>query len=509
MEKIMSTSISPSERLEMTMKLPTLPAIAARIVDTLRSDAFSSKDLADLIAIDPALSVKVLSVANSPLYSMQEKVDSVYRAVDVLGANIVRNIALSFSIVEGMPVGDGRVFDHDDFWKRSVIRAVATDAASRLLNRRSDEVFILGLLADIGKVLMYSLRPHDYMRVLSEVRFTGIKDYEIERRIFSYNHANIGGETLRRWGIPDSIYEPIALHHNETDTCAQYSDIVDLIKIGDMVSDIYFDKSHREAMECLCKLMKNKKGLEEQEVRSFVDEAAANGSEILAGFEIAPSMMRPYSHLLEEANAEMLKLNMTYAQLLQRLSEEKEKAERLAEELKEANHQLKELIGTDGLTGLYNYRYFQGKLQEEMARAERYAKIVSLVMIDIDNFKNINDTYGHLSGDVVLRSVASLIWETSRNTDTVVRYGGEEFSVILPETDLKGAAVFAERVRKRIEEKLIAVDGITMRVTVSIGISVYDPNKSRRDKDEFILAADKALYNSKNSGKNKISISSL
>src|SRR5208282_2844310 len=134
---------------------------------------------------------------------------------------------------------------------------------------------------------------------------------------------------------------------------------------------------------------------------------------------------------------------------------------------------------------------------------------VSLVMIDIDNFKQVNDSYGHLSGDKVLRAVAGLLWQARRNMDTVARYGGEEFSVILPETDLKGAAVFAERVRKSIESNVTDVDDVKILVTVSMGISVYNPNTSKLNKDELVKAADKALYNSKNSGKNKISIASL
>jgi len=494
-----------SARRGMTVKLPTLPAVAARIIDNITNEDFSPKALADLIMIDPALSVKVLSIANSPLYAMQEKVDSVHRAVEVLGANIVRNLALSFSIIDGMTGAGFEEFDHKGFWERSVIRAVAADTASRLLNRYSDAVFSVGLLADIGKLLMYLVRPGDYMRVLSEIAFAGTKDYEIERTIFSYSHADIGSEALRRWGVPDSIYGPIALHHNGTDNSSQYSDIVDLLRIGDMLSDIYFEKSHGETMESLRTLMKDEKGLEADEVHSFVDGVAAAGAEILAGFGISSYNLKPY-RLLEEANAEMLKLNLTYDHLLQQLFEEKDKAERLAKEMQEANRQLTELVGTDGLTGLNNHRYFQGKLQDEMARAQRHLNIMSLVMIDIDNFKDINDTHGHLIGDDVLRAVAGLIWESSRSTDTVARYGGEEFSVILIQTDLKGAAIFAERVRKKIEDNVIDVDNINIRVTVSMGISVYDPNKNRLDKDEFIKAADKALYNSKNSGKNKISI---
>ncbi len=204
--------------------------------------------------------------------------------------------------------------------------------------------------------------------------------------------------------------------------------------------------------------------------------------------------------------ANSVRLHLSYDLLLHRLLEEKEKAERLANELKEENRQLKELIGTDGLTGLYNHNYFQEKLQDELARAQRHINIVSLIMIDIDNFKNINDTYGHLIGDEMLRSVAGLIWESSRNIDTVARYGGDEFSVILPETGLKGAVIFAERVRKKIEANMLVADNIKIRVTVSVGVSFYDPNKNKLDKNDFVRAADKALYSSKNSGKNKISV---
>jgi diguanylate cyclase (GGDEF)-like protein len=509
MDKIIGSRSTLSPHLETTAKLPTLPAVAARILYTLRKEGFTSKELADLILIDPALTVKILSLANSPFYALQGEIDNVYRAIDVLGVNVVSNLALSFSIIENIK-GDGTEgVDYTKFWQQSVIRAVAATAAAKLLNRYSDEVFIVGLLADIGKILMYVVRPNDYREVLREVSFTGVKDYESERRIFSYSHEDIGSETLRIWGIPEIIYGPIGLHHKETTDSSEYHDLIRMIEIGDMVSHIYVNSTHQETMESLCLLMNDKYGINADDVQLFVDAAANVGSDILARFDIPSEQLRPYSQLLQEANEEMFRLNLTYDQLLRRYADKNEKAARLADELKEANRKLQELAITDGLTGLYNFRYFHSELQKEMTKARRHMHSVSLVMLDVDDFKHINDNYGHLSGDIVLKSLASLILESSRNVDTVARYGGEEFSLILPETDVRGAVIVAEKLRKMIAENSVHMESIEVRVTVSLGICVYDPKKNQLNEDEFIKAADRALYNSKGSGKNRLSIASV
>jgi diguanylate cyclase (GGDEF)-like protein len=255
--------------------------------------------------------------------------------------------------------------------------------------------------------------------------------------------------------------------------------------------------------------MKDRYDLNAQDVHSLVDQAASDAAGILDNFEIPSSQLRPYSELLQEANEELFRLNLTYDQLLQKFAAENAKAEMLANELREVNQKLSELVGTDGLTGLCNYRYFHMQLHNEMLRAQRYMHSVSLVIIDIDNFKQVNDNHGHLDGDLVLKSVAGIIWGESRKTDTVARYGGEEFIVILPETDLKGAASFAERVRKKIEAHTVSVANVTIEVTVSLGVCVCDPKKCTPNSEDFIKAADKALYHSKNNGKNRLSVASL
>ncbi|MEA2132301.1 MAG: hypothetical protein QOC68_210 [Solirubrobacteraceae bacterium] len=160
---------------------------------------------------------------------------------------------------------------------------------------------------------------------------------------------------------------------------------------------------------------------------------------------------------------------------------------------------------TDELTGLFNHRRFQEVIANEVERTKRGGPGMGLIMLDIDNFKRVNDTYGHMQGDLVLREVARVLRESSREIDEPARYGGEEMAVALPATDLDGAYLFAERVRRSIESldlKLIDGDG-SLRVTASFGAAALLPDQEKADKDQLVAAADAALYRAKRSGKNR------
>jgi diguanylate cyclase (GGDEF)-like protein len=158
---------------------------------------------------------------------------------------------------------------------------------------------------------------------------------------------------------------------------------------------------------------------------------------------------------------------------------------------------------TDELTGLFNHRRFQEVVAAEVERARRYHQEMGLIMLDIDNFKQVNDTYGHIQGDTVLREVARVLRHSSREIDEPARYGGEEMAVALPQTDLEGAYRFAERVRRRIEAlELPLAGGGTLRVTASFGVASLHTAPSA-DKDALVAAADSALYQAKRAGKNQ------
>lgn len=163
------------------------------------------------------------------------------------------------------------------------------------------------------------------------------------------------------------------------------------------------------------------------------------------------------------------------------------------------------LATTDGLTGLYNHRTFQTRLSEELLRAERYNKSIILLLLDIDHFKRFNDTYGHQTGDEVLKIIAKIIRGNTRKVDFPARYGGEEFAIILPESDCGHAMVVAERIRTAVMEyPFYLKDGIRVQITVSIGISCFP--KDAMQKEDLIKKADTALYSAKNAGRNRVSL---
>lgn len=157
---------------------------------------------------------------------------------------------------------------------------------------------------------------------------------------------------------------------------------------------------------------------------------------------------------------------------------------------------------TDELTGLSNRRCFDNTLEKEFLRALRYNNKLTLVMFDIDHFKTVNDTYGHPCGDYILKEVANAALQTFRKTDTVFRFGGEEFVVILTETDIKQSEIPLERFRKTIETLDLTYQNQQINITVSIGACQLD--QSIGNKEEFLQKADNALYDAKNSGRNKV-----
>ncbi|MCK5737356.1 MAG: GGDEF domain-containing protein, partial [Spirochaetaceae bacterium] len=159
---------------------------------------------------------------------------------------------------------------------------------------------------------------------------------------------------------------------------------------------------------------------------------------------------------------------------------------------------LTDMAFRDELTGLFNRRYFDQKLQEEINRSARYGRSLSLILGDIDNFKSYNDDFGHQKGDEVLQAVSEMIRSSCRNSDTAARYGGEEVVIILPETDAEGARLVAEKARKLIEAR--GEDTAGRVVTISMGIASFGPDND--GPAELIAAADKALYKAKSAGRN-------
>lgn len=175
----------------------------------------------------------------------------------------------------------------------------------------------------------------------------------------------------------------------------------------------------------------------------------------------------------------------------------------LYEALQEKNQQLEKLANRDGLTGLYNHRYFHEQLSQDFARAKRYHESLSCILLDIDYFKKFNDTYGHQTGDIVLSTLGQVIKDTIRDSDFAARYGGEEFAIILHYTERQAALHVAERLRQTVEHRDVRDKDNVLRITISLGVATF-PDEQIHNHKQLVEFADKALYKAKENGRNRV-----
>ncbi|MBI3583972.1 MAG: diguanylate cyclase [Nitrospinae bacterium] len=231
--------------------------------------------------------------------------------------------------------------------------------------------------------------------------------------------------------------------------------------------------------------------LKEQEIKKKEDSFQ---EELKEKIKEATKQLKEKNELLEKGEKETKKL-------YDKLKEE----ERL---IKKKNILLQKLSVTDGLTGLYNHRYFQRRIKEEFIRAKRYNFPLSCLMVDLDDFKILNDTHGHQVGDRILTEFSMILNNSIREVDMAARYGGEEFVVLLPQINIDGAAILAERFRMAVElHKFFGTDK-PFNITISIGVSTYPAGDIKTDGD-LLKAADTSLYRAKNTGKNRVVVHTI
>lgn len=206
----------------------------------------------------------------------------------------------------------------------------------------------------------------------------------------------------------------------------------------------------------------------------------------------------------QESVGELRALAVSFNHMASRLDETHRLLDRRHRELTRANEELEQLSATDGLTQLYNHRHFQLQLLREAKRAERTGAPLCLLLVDVDDFKQLNDRLGHSAGDRVLQEIARAMRAQIRETDYLARYGGEEFVLLLPQTTVEGGAALAEKVRGAVEALAAPVIGPAGRVqvTVSIGVAAYT-----KGPEASFDAADRALYEAKAAGKNRVTVS--
>ena len=504
----MPTKEDVIQRVIETGSLPTLSTVASKLINITGKEETTIYDISKLIAQDVSLSSKILKVVNSSFYNFPNEVGTIQQAVAILGTNAVRSLVLSFSFLNMERPQHGEGFNYGRFWEESLAAAVASKLImAKVSDGDPEEVFTVSLLQNLGKLILACAYKEEYDQLLAEAEGSERRLIELEEERLGASHAYVGGEAAKRWNFPESLATPIIYHHNPdiyADDNPEMRTNIRVVHLAALLANIMYSgipiEYHAPFRERAQKMFK----LDTTTIDGILEQVNGEVAKAANYFGLNIEGTASVPEILQQANIELSLLNMSYEQINRELVQSKMQLEKLTSELEEKNAYLEQIANLDGLTQIYNHRYFQESLDKEISRTIRQENELSLILTDIDNFKKFNDFYGHQAGDYVLKELASLCTDVIREYDLMARYGGEEFVFILPETNEKEALIVAEKLRSAIEQHPFHYDGDDYRVTSSFGVAVFSGTGKPMKKTELIERADKALYSAKKKGRNRV-----
>ena len=488
------------DRLAFCTNLPSPPGVAVRILELGQNPDTTLDDVAKNVSLDAAISAKIIRFANSPLYARRRKADNIRQAIALFGLNGTLTMALSFSILSHLPQQGSQGLDYPFFWRRAFTTAICSQKlAEACAVERHDELFLAGLLQDIGMLALDQVDESLYQQVNAhQYDHRLLQDYE--RQSIAMDHAATGAWLLEHWHFPSTLIQAVAGSHNPeaSDIATEHRQTAAIMACAsDMAEHLCYQDCTREAAQFASKC-RHLLGLEPEPLAPLVAGIADDVQEMADLYEIDMGNTAYMEAIAERAKETLMLRNLNTIQETMELKKTADTLKHRARELEEENRR-------DGLTGLFNRSHFKRSITDEFACAESQGWPLTLAFIDIDHFKQVNDNYGHQTGDQVLRHVAGQLILHTRGSDIVARYGGEEFVILMPGTNSEGAWIVCQRILISLRENGYQRNGAAaIMATVSIGIAVHGESSDYQDPEKLIRAADKAVYSAKLAGRDQI-----
>ena len=487
------TAAAVVQRAQVPGKSP-LSVVALQIVREALKPDVSPTDLARLAESDPGFALRIISMVNSAAFGFNRKVSDVRQATAFIGVRGLRTLGLSLAVSDMVPAGA----DGQTLLGNSLRRAVAAQLIARKLGFKDvDEFFTAGLFLEVGLLA----RARDDLAAAGRVaRLPAMDRVVFERAEAGTDHAVRGADLAKAFMLPAELIEAVALHH---DPIMPEAPLAKIAWVAERVAAVWeggdVPSGQAEAARYLVAV-----GVSDREIGEIFEKVPSLVADGAAAFDREVGPQKGVDQLLLDVSRSLLEMSHSYESMVRRLEKLLGEKEELSAKLEEANQELMRLASTDALTGLPNKRSLEAQISRDLARADRDKTWLSLVVVDVDHFKKFNDTYGHATGDLVLQAVARALSRHLRAGDLAGRYGGEEFVLVLPGSNMIGARIAAERIRKALEAMVVDTEQGPLKVTASFGgASVCGPGCAGT-RDQVFQRADAALYEAKRTGRNRV-----
>ena len=480
--------------------LPSPPVSVLEVVRKSEDPDITIPKLAKLIELDVALSVQIVRMSNSALYSPASEITTVERALTTLGLRSVRLLALSSSL--RMLIPPKGTFDTSQVRQRMIVNgSLARRFAEQLCRPQQDEAFLAGLLSGLGPIVLGTKFP-DLANELFNSDHSW-PDPERERELLGFSIDEVTVNLIRSWGMPDLIVDAIASRNvspSENDHTLGKA-----LHLAMVAERVLCGSNPSEDLMLLVDLAETELGWGLDDTNEWLIDAEPIVEETAELLQFQFPQAQAYTDLLLEATRGMQQLTMEANTVIV-------ESTRKLEALSKRNVELQQEAETDALTGLPNRGMFDHMLLRRIEASQLLGSdthSMGVLMVDLDHFKSVNDTHGHAVGDEVLRAIGGILDRQTRGEDMPARYGGEEFVVVLSHANEFEIGVVADRLRGTIEAAEIELpDGALLPVTASVGGALF--GEIENETPETLMArADRRLYQSKQDGRNRVTTSGL